>query len=345
VARNDRIARLLRLLELLRDSRRGLPLKTVADRHGWNLRSLYRDVEALEQAGYAVVRDGERYRVVDDARGVAKGAVDPAEMLALGLARDLIGPLAPTEVGRALSRLQAKLLGARHQASLFSATGAGLTVRRPFAIDYSTRGAVIASLERAIRERRTVSAAYQAASTGLQTRRVLEPGELYWDPGLEALYLIAYCRLRRDVRVFAVHRFAAVAVTRESYEPRPEARSDVALRSAFRLWRAHTVKRVVVHLDASAAPHAGERKWHRSQGVRPLPGGILELSFEVAGVEEIGRWLLSFGGAAQAIEPPELVSFMREQLASGFARYAAPAAMARPRRARGSLSRSDKAVP
>jgi hypothetical protein len=38
----------------------------------------------------------------------------------------------------------------------------------------------------------------------------------------------------------------------------------------------------------------GEKTWHESQKIRKLPDGSLEISFRVAGLDEIKRWSLSF---------------------------------------------------
>jgi predicted DNA-binding transcriptional regulator YafY len=63
VARNDRIARLLAVLLALARADRGVPLKLLAERNGWRLRSVYRDVEALEKAGIPIECNGSFYRV------------------------------------------------------------------------------------------------------------------------------------------------------------------------------------------------------------------------------------------------------------------------------------------
>jgi predicted DNA-binding transcriptional regulator YafY len=64
MARNDRIARLLQVLLELANSRRGLPLRTLAERGGWKLRSVYRDIEAIEKAGIPIERHEGRYRIM-----------------------------------------------------------------------------------------------------------------------------------------------------------------------------------------------------------------------------------------------------------------------------------------
>ena len=48
VARNDRTIRLEVLKRALVQPRRGVALKTLAEKHDWKLRNLYRNIEVLE---------------------------------------------------------------------------------------------------------------------------------------------------------------------------------------------------------------------------------------------------------------------------------------------------------
>ena len=151
-----------------------------------------------------------------------------------------------------------------------------------------------------------VSCRYKAASTRQISARQIEPGELYWDPGLESLYVIGWCRLRQDVRVFAVQRFVAVSITDQAFAPRPEARSRAALRHAFRVWRGDNVERVRIRFTAEVADEIRERRWAVEQQVHEEPGGNLILSLSVAGLAEVQRWVLGFGGGAEVLAPAEL---------------------------------------
>ncbi len=49
--------------------------------------------------------------------------------------------------------------------------------------------------------------------------------------------------------------------------------------------------------------------------------GSLELTFRVAGLDEIKRWILSFGPEAVVLEPKKLKELVREDLSSNMAQY------------------------
>jgi predicted DNA-binding transcriptional regulator YafY len=325
VARHDQIVRILTVLRALAGSRRGVSLKALAERHGWHWRNLYRDVGALERAGFPIERTEGGYRLVDGAWSGPAGAagLDRDEMLALYTVRALATGWQSTDLGRALDRLWNKLSSAgTGQAALLPGGEPWLSVRSPFGINYRAHDKTIATLEKAVRERTAASCQYRAISTGQVTARTIEPGELHWDPALETLYVVGWCRLRRDVRVFAVHRFLMVSLGDEKFAPRAEARSKAALKSAFRVWRSHNVDKVRIRFSPSAAAEIRERKWAAVQRVEEETGGGLVLTMEVAGVTEVERWVLSFGAGAEVLAPRELRDSVAGKLALAWQKYA-----------------------
>lgn len=314
MARNDRIVRVEALKQALCASRTGVPLKTLAARHHWNLRGLYRDIKALESAGYVVEQDEHRYRIVGNPRGAA-GLPDADERLALYLARQNARGWKETSLGKALDRLWHRVSASGDgQAALVPVESAPwITTREMIGIDHVAHRSIIATLERATRARLAISARYRALSSGQVSSRIIEPGELYWDPGLETLYLIGWCRLRSDVRVFATHRFVAVSLTEERCPPRPETRSRTALRKAFRVWRGEHVERVRIYFANPIAEQIRERIWLPEQKVEKVSGGVV-VSGEVAGLAEVERWVLSYGPAARVLAPRELVTSVAKKL-------------------------------
>lgn len=316
VARNDRVIRVLRLARILGDAKRGLPLKTLSERHHWPLRNLYRDIAALEAANFPVIKDGERYRLAPGWLDAPATMLLPDERLALFFARQLGSGVQQTTTGQALERLWQRLSGDRSGTPMLLPTepNQSLGVRSPLAVDYGAHRRTIWTLETAIAERRAVAARYEALSTGELTARTIEPGMLHWDPALESLYLIGWCKLREATRVFAVHRFRMVTMTDQRAPLRPECSSRHALRHAFRVWRGGSVQRVVVRLKGWAAGDARERRLHASQTVTRLPRGEVRVELEVAGFEEVSRWILGFGSLAVVESPPELAEAIAADL-------------------------------
>jgi predicted DNA-binding transcriptional regulator YafY len=328
MARNDRTVRLEVVKRALAESRRGVLLKQLAEKHGWSLRTLYRDIDALQAAHFPVVVEDGRYRL-DGKVTTFSGAPTPDERLALYLAREQAAGWKHTSLGRALDTLWNRISATDGQAALFPVESQPWIATRAFsAIDYTQHRRIVETLERATRERLLVSTRYRAVSTGQLTSRQIEPGQLYFDPGLETLYLIGWCRLRHDVRVFAVHRFQAVTLLDEHCPPRPETRSAAALAKAFRVWRSDRVEQVRIAFASEVAAEIRERRWLAGQQVMEEQGGVL-LTGEVAGLAEVERWVLGYGPSARVLEPKELADRVAMKLREGAAGYEGSAARGR----------------
>jgi predicted DNA-binding transcriptional regulator YafY len=71
---------------------------------------------------------------------------------------------------------------------------------------------------------------------------------------------------------------------------------------------------MVVHFDQSVARFVEEKRWHHSQQLIESPDGSLTAEFQLSDHHELMRWVMSFGSAAKAIEPSELVDAIQEEV-------------------------------
>jgi predicted DNA-binding transcriptional regulator YafY len=267
----------------------------------------------LERAGVPIVKEGAHYKVVEGWTPALQFGVDAQELTALFIARELGAGLRGTRCGAALDSLWTKLTTGRGMSgALFPPSGVGLSVRGPSAFDYGALRTTLSALYEAVDGRRAIRCRYAARSTGELTERTIEPGQLHWDPALETTYLIGYCRLRGDLRVFAAHRFVSVDLLDETCRPRSGLTSREALTNAFRIWRGSNVREVRIRFSARVAGEIRERRWHASERKDELPDGGLRLTLELSALEEVERWLLGFGGDALAEAPAELVDRLRD---------------------------------
>jgi len=78
---------------------------------------------------------------------------------------------------------------------------------------------------------------------------------------------------------------------------------------------------VKVKISSGWARWVAEKIWHESQKVSKLPDGSLEITFRVAGLDEIKRWVLSFGPGAVVLEPEKLKEMVRKDLSRNLAQY------------------------
>jgi predicted DNA-binding transcriptional regulator YafY len=158
---------------------------------------------------------------------------------------------------------------------------------------------------------------YYSASRNTTTRREVDPYRLWYAAG--ALYLVAYCQWRRDVRLFAVDRIRSLTITDHPYQMPLGFDVEAYVQDALVVMRG---ERLTVELlfSKSAAPWVKDRLWHRSQQLTPLKGGHLKMILSVADTPELLGWILSFGGEVRVLKPLALRESVQQEarkIASG----------------------------
>jgi predicted DNA-binding transcriptional regulator YafY len=117
--------------------------------------------------------------------------------------------------------------------------------------------------------------------------------------------------------------FSVVFIPKESWRPlRLGVRGmDDFMRHSFKVMHdeLYTVK---VRISSGWARWVGEKIWHESQRAKKNGDGSLELTFRVAGLDEIKRWVLSFGPECRVLEPEKLKKAIRNELSKTLMQYA-----------------------
>jgi predicted DNA-binding transcriptional regulator YafY len=94
---------------------------------------------------------------------------------------------------------------------------------------------------------------------------------------------------------------------------RPEKFSlEKRLRDSFGVMSGQGEFEVVIRFSEFAADYIREKRWHPSQRIRELKSGAVEMRLKLSSLAEVQRWVLSWGGQAKVISPPELAASVRE---------------------------------
>jgi proteasome accessory factor B len=132
-------------------------------------------------------------------------------------------------------------------------------------------------------------------------------------------YLIAHDLERDALRTFSLPRMSRLKVSSNRFERPVDFNGKAYLKHSFGIWNMvgdETRQVVRVELKNYAARLCQERRWHPTQDVVPLnaKGTRVEIRFEVGRLEEVLRWVLSFGSQAKVLAPPELVKMVRDEV-------------------------------
>lgn len=302
MATDPQLVRAMALVHALVTSKRRLSLKQFADKRGWNLRALYRDMKALERAGFPVKHEHGWWSLPADWLPPASVGVSRDELVALYVARTITPGLQGTPVERELGTLWDKLAVRGNQLRLVPEDEIPYGGRAFAAIDYRHHAPTMDALKDAIARKRAVWIRYRDGK-GSETERVIEPGYLHWED--EVMYVPSWCRLRVELRMFAVHRILAIDVLDERVASRA-AMAKQAVARTFRLWYRGELKHVVIRFMPEVAAEIRERTWHPSQRLVDDREGAVYLHLDIAAPGELDRWLLGYAASARVIEPASL---------------------------------------
>jgi predicted DNA-binding transcriptional regulator YafY len=318
--RTDRLVAMVMHLQ----GRRLVRAEDMAAHFEVSVRTIYRDIAALGEAGVPITGEaGVGYSLV---RGYQLPPVmltaDEAAALFFGaeMVRHFTDASMSAPMAAALDKLRAVLPPDRkeHVERLARQT---VVMGRPCA----ARGAKdpvaqpwLLAVQRGVALRRVLRLAYQGAGKSAAAVRDVEPLGVVFYGG--AWYLVAWCRVRGDLRHFRVDRIRELEMLAESFPARTEfslaehmaAQGSTADALTARVWL------------AAAAQTRAKSESHATLQEQVRRDGGAEFTLHTYSLEWLARWLLSFGGEAEAIEPAELRQRVREAAELAATRHGEP---------------------
>ena len=321
--KRDRLARLLNVASILYSKgsgEAGVPVAEIARLTGMTTRTVYRDINALdEELGVPVFQAGRGRYGIDRKFFLPPLRLSVPEAIVLFLASRLIARWSDqydAAVVIAFTKLADALPQpiARHVAATMLAIGEH-DPNEPFSRSFS-------AVARGWAEGRVVEIDYDPGSAPRKTARV-HPYFLEPDAALRSVYLIGFDEAAGAMRTYKVERIRTATLTQDRYEIPDDFDPDAWLANSWGIWSSEGTPTVQIrlHFDALVAHRVREAVWHRSQRLTELPDGGVELAVSVAGIVEIQPWILSWGAAVEVLEPIELREAVAAAVRSAAARY------------------------
>ena len=323
------------LREIERARNAGVTIDDLASLCGVTTRTIRRDLQALEEAGFPLFddRSGDdgrtRWQINGQAfKGLAAG-LTLAELCALYFSRTLLESLSGTpfrdEVERAFEKLASaltphmrqfldqlprviitKLQGRRH-------TDAADGAR-------SRQQQIAARALEATLHLRQATILYYSKSSDRTKSYLVHPYRLAYAQG--GLYLLAYVPEYGEVRTFATERIRDISLLEDRFT------LDIDDRELPETAFPHSLgvhsgppERVEIDFQPAAADYVRARQWHPSQRVTELAGGGVRVAIDVCLDRALHGWILSFGPFARVVSPERLARDIAKQIEEARALY------------------------
>ena len=321
--KRDRLARLLSVVSILYSrgsGESGVAVTEIAKLTGMTTRTVYRDINALdEELGVPVFQAGRGRYGIERKFFLPPLRLSVPEAIVLFLAARLIARWSDqydAAVVSAFTKLADALPQpiANHVAATMRVVGEH-DRNEPFSRSFS-------AVARGWAEGRIVEISYDPGTAPPKRTRV-HPYFLEPDAALRSVYLIARDEAAGAMRTYKVERIRSATLTQDRYEIPDGFDPDAWLANSWGIWSPDSTSpvRVRVRFTPEVAHRVREAVWHRSQELIELPGGGVELAVTVNGVVEIRPWILSWGDGVEVLDPPELREAVAAAVRAAAERY------------------------
>jgi predicted DNA-binding transcriptional regulator YafY len=323
LATGDKIIRLVRMI-LLINAHPGLSVEELAKRNGISVRQCFRDLQALCCAGVPIFCDNG-YRMLEKTQ-LQKVSLTLEEALALIYGLKLLekqkGFLhAGTEVREKL--LELLPLPLQHEIEDIQKQ---IDVSVGMTVDYTGKDNLFKKMNTAIRTQQCMSMDYYSFNRDQYSTRIVDPYQIVFRDGF--WYLVAFCHLRDEIRLFRVDRIQQLELTADSFLKPTGFDLEAYLGSAWQMERGQEFG-FTVRFSGDAARYVQETQFHPSQQVQALGerqqaiGDNDEVIFtaKACGLKSVARWILAFGSEAEVLEPIELRELVIKQIQVALQKY------------------------
>jgi predicted DNA-binding transcriptional regulator YafY len=327
VPRNAEVIRQWTILREIERARTGVTIDDLASLSGVTTRTIRRDLQALEEAGFPLYDnkahdDGRtRWAINGQAfKGLAAG-LTLSELCALYFSRTLLESLSGTPFRDNLESAFEKLASALtphmrqflDQLPRVIATK-GDAKRR----DDPRQQPIIARALEATLNLRQAHLTYFSKSSDRTKDYLIHPYRLAYAQG--ALYLLAYVPEYGEVRTFAVERVQELALLDERFVPIEEL-PDTAFPHSLGVHSAPP-ERVEIAFQPAVAEYLRAREWHPTQRIADADEGGIIVTLDVCLDHALQSWILSFGPFARVLAPARLARDIADRFQEARARYA-----------------------
>ncbi len=309
----DRVIATLVLLQ----TKKTLKATTIAERFEISLRTVYRDISTLKNAGIPIIGDpGIGYSMMDGYR-LPPIMFNEAEAAALLTAEKFIGKLTDQATQVAYSNAMMKI-----KAILRSSEKQSLEVLED-SIVISDKNSWqnkphLQDLFKSIAAKKLVAIEYQKADD-TSSQRSLEPIGCYHQAN--QWYLVAFCQLKKDYRTFKLNRIANLRLLEENFET-VHINLQKYIDGQKDTWKEQQqFYSIEIAFQASYLKFAEGRKYYFGFVEQRVEGDAVHMKFLNSSLEVIARWLLQFGDQATVLAPTALKERLRTLATELYAHY------------------------
>ena len=307
----NRINRISAILIKLQ-SKRVVKAREIAEMFSISLRTVYRDIRTLEEAGIPILSEaGIGYSIM-------KGYFLPPimfthdEAVALLTAQKFVEKMADKSTNSAYTNAMIKIkavLKLSEKDSLEHLDPRIEVLKRTQDSSISLNNETFQTILRSISDYLISTIIYNAGNTGKLTERNIEPiGVFFID---DQWYMIAFCHLRSEYRNFRLDRINQITLTNNTFEIDHPTLKDYLQQVS----KSKQLDTIVISFDNSVVRYTDRQKYYFGFVNSDSINNKTIMTFLTNQIDEMAHWLLMFIDQIEIISP-EILSLKVKSLIS-----------------------------
>ena len=306
--RFDRITAILIQLQ----SKKIVKAQDLAARFEISLRTVYRDIRSLEEAGVPLYGEaGVGYSLVDGYR-LPPVMFTREEAMTFVTAEKLMEQFTDvaTKSSYQSAMFKMKAVLRNDEKDLVENIEDSILIRKRNPENAGAPNNILDSLLKCISENCIAKMTYSAMNSDETTERTIEPIGIFHEN--QFWYVVAWCHLRKDYRQFRTDRVNKIAITEEKFS-RKHPSFTAYLEEAE---KQHSLVTVKIRVLKKVARYLQQQKYYYGFVSETIQNDLIELTFQTMSLEGFARWLLMFADMCEIVEPPELKNKVKELIVS-----------------------------
>lgn len=301
--RIDRISAILIQLQ----SRRVVKAADIAERFNISLRTVYRDVKTLEEAGIPLIGEaGVGYSIMEGYR-LPPVMFTKEEATAFLTAEKFVENLtdASTTAHYQSAMFKVRAILKTTEKELLEGMDNRIEVLKTVNRQHVAANDHIQTILHSVSQKKVLAINYFAQHSQEHTKRYIEPVGIfylssYW-------HLIAYCRLRNDYRDFRIDRIKNLTVTDDCFSSDHPTLKDYIAQTA----KEKHLETVIISVKKGIHGYLDAQKYYCGFVSEKEVDGYIEMTFLSCSLEGFARWYMMFGDDAEIIKPESLKDRVR----------------------------------
>jgi predicted DNA-binding transcriptional regulator YafY len=304
----NRIDRLHAILTHLQ-SKKLVTAQEIADRFNISLRTVYRDVKALDESGVPVIGEaGNGYTIMEGYRlPPVMFTQEEAAALLLGgkLAAHMTDDSVKKHFETALFKIKAVLRS--NDKEQMDMLADHIEILRSRVPEEDAPSQHLTALQKAIADKRAIFILYYSSYNEQVSERIIEPiGLCHYSANW---HLIGWCRLRNGYRDFRVNRIKRLQVKDERF--------DISVHPSLKdyidtMTKGHDLQEAVLRFEKSVVKYLENQKYWYGFVREEEDGDFVRMYFVTGSLSGLGRWLLTYTNGVHVESPATLKTQMQQ---------------------------------